>query len=335
VLCAVSNWGNLPNAIVISITKQPPFNPSTDQALGVSFVSIFVVAFVIAFFPCGLCRSISWDYKPNVPQGRDAELKATWKEKPFGSKVHKLLGFRRRKEDHPVVAEERDIERNLSGSEKGDSPPGSNCSPSSTVSQTQSSSSGAAHDESGRKPLRQQMHSGLNYVLHTTVLNPGALALIVSLPIALVPELKALFVDASANGGPDFHGPDGRPPLAFVIDTASSIGGITVPMGLILLGASFARFKIPRPLSRLPISAILATCLAKMVILPVIGIFIVQDMTKSGWIDKKDKVERYVAILVSGTPAAVFQVIVAQLHAPNGDIDTLAAFLLAQYILGE
>jgi predicted permease len=76
-------------------------------------------------------------------------------------------------------------------------------------------------------------------------------------------------------------------------------------MGLLLLGASFARFTIPRPISRLPIAAILATCLAKMVIIPIIGIFIVQAMTQNGLIDKSSKVERFVAILVSGTPAAV------------------------------
>jgi len=50
-------------------------------------------------------------------------------------------------------------------------------------------------------------------------LTPVTLSLIVSLPIALVKPLKALFVDATDAGGPNWHGPDGRPPLFFFIDT--------------------------------------------------------------------------------------------------------------------
>jgi len=325
------------NAIVISITKQPPFNTVTDQPLGVSFVSIFVVAFVIAFFPCGLCDSIAWDYRPGIPQGKEAEVRAAWSEKPLGAKIHKVLGLRRRSVQHEEERiskhEGADLERNLQNDSETIEPLSESNSEEHTVtSQDRSASQMERKQSHTPQSLRRRMHSGMNYVLHTTILNPGALALIISLPIALVPQLKALFVDASSNGGPNFHGPDGRPPLAFMIDTASSIGGLTVPLGLILLGSSFARFTVPRPLSRLPIFAIVATCLAKMVIIPVIGIFVVQSMTKAGLVDKEDKVERYVAILVSGTPAAVFQVIVAQLHAPDGRTDTLAAFLLAQYV---
>ena len=51
------------------------------------------------------------------------------------------------------------------------------------------------------------------------VVTPVTVAIAVSLPIALVKQLKALFVDISDQGGPDWKGPDGKPPLAFVIDT--------------------------------------------------------------------------------------------------------------------
>ena len=49
---------------------------------------------------------------------------------------------------------------------------------------------------------------------------------------------------------------------------------IAVPLALILLGASFARIKVPRPLSRLPIMAMLLVTLVKMVVLPVIDVAI-------------------------------------------------------------
>lgn len=90
-----------------------------------------------------------------------------------------------------------------------------------------------------------------------------------------------------------------------VVTAASFVGALTVPLALILLGSSFARMRIPRPLSRLPIWAILFVCLAKMVLLPTIGIFLVRTMVERGLISKESKTELFVAMLLSGTPASV------------------------------
>lgn len=87
--------------------------------------------------------------------------------------------------------------------------------------------------------------------------------------------------------------------------TAQFIDTIAVPLALILLGASFARIKLPRPLSRLPIMAMLLVTMAKMVLLPVIGVFTVQAMVRARFIPADALVERFVAMLLSGTPAAV------------------------------
>jgi auxin efflux carrier family protein len=86
---------------------------------------------------------------------------------------------------------------------------------------------------------------------------------------------------------------------------AELLGGIAIPLALILLGASFARLRIPRPLSRLPIMAMIAVTAAKMIVLPVIGVFMIQSMVHGGLIDKESKAERFVAVFLSGTPAAV------------------------------
>lgn len=83
------------------------------------------------------------------------------------------------------------------------------------------------------------------------------------------------------------------------------VGNIAVPMALILLGASFARMRIPRPISRLPIPAMLSVCTVKLAILPVIGIFMIQAMVKKGFIPKDAKAELFVAMFLSGTPSAV------------------------------
>ena len=65
----------------------------------------------------------------------------------------------------------------------------------------------------------------------SVVVTPVTITLAISLPIALIDPLKALFVDISAQGGPAFFGPDNRPPLAFMIDT----GALVQPLSLGLI----------------------------------------------------------------------------------------------------
>ena len=40
---------------------------------------------------CGAAQSLSWDYLPAVPQGEDAERRVSWKEKPIGGLVARVL----------------------------------------------------------------------------------------------------------------------------------------------------------------------------------------------------------------------------------------------------
>lgn len=51
--------------------------------------------------------------------------------------------------------------------------------------------------------------------------------------------------------------------------------------------------------------AMLAVSFAKMVFLPIIGVFMVQAMVRGGLIDRDALAERFVAMFLSGTPAAV------------------------------
>lgn len=48
-----------------------------------------------------------------------------------------------------------------------------------------------------------------------------------------------------------------------------------------------------------------AAMAAKMIVLPVIGVFMIQAMVKGGLIDRDALAERFVAMFLSGTPAAV------------------------------
>jgi predicted permease len=120
-------------------------------------------------------------------------------------------------------------------------------------------------------------------------------SILLSFIIALIPELKALFVEVP---GTHIHpGPDGDPPLAFIIDAASFIGAASVPMGLICLGSALARLSIPRGAwSNLPVGSILGLAIGKMIICPVLGVLICKGLVNINIISREDKVLQFVCM---------------------------------------
>lgn len=122
---------------------------------------------------------------------------------------------------------------------------------------------------------------------------PPTIAIFISFPIALIPSLKSLFVTTSASP----RGPDGLAPLAFILDTASFIGAASVPLGLICLGSALARLSVPKPWTRLPLGAIGAFTVAKLFIMPILGVAVCTFFTKVVKIvDEEDKVLRFVCM---------------------------------------
>lgn len=207
--------------------------------MGISFVSIFILIYHIFFWVLGLAHSLSWDYAPGVPQGEAANVRVSWREKPIcGFVLRNILKIENRKDDG------QDLES-----------PGSQTRPAvqielasrhssrvrdeevSTVRRTPHSSAHSCQNS----PARSHSDHGSGTVPPSPTLTPpgvpswlrrvlAAIAVLVtpisstvaiSLLIALVNPLKALFV--SFEGGPSWRAPDGKPPLAFVIDTGSSI----------------------------------------------------------------------------------------------------------------
>ncbi|KAF9021484.1 auxin efflux carrier [Hymenopellis radicata] len=412
VACAISNWGNLPTAIVLTVTKSKPFNADTDPALGVSFVAIFIVSYNIIMWVVGAANSLAWDFAPGVPQGEDALVRVGWREKPVAALIFRLrdkymplpktkdceknpnmepgvdgahakmdttldrtASWQDEKQDQvdvePVITRRTETPSKGKGKESicekelemdpeiqlarrasrlsatsyrsrrpsasvGVRPPTSSLLSPNKSSGTPSSSQlpPAVLDEAEEQPSALELFLGptVMKILRVigTLFSPITMTMYISLICALIPQLKALFV--KSDTGPQYHGPDGNPPLTFVIQTAELVGNINVPLALILLGASFARMQIPKPLSKLPIPAILAVTLAKLAILPVIGFAFSQGLVSHGLVSKDALVERFVGMLLSGTPTAVNQLIVSQLYSKEpSDVDTLCAFLLVQY----
>ncbi|GAA5820326.1 hypothetical protein JCM11251_005576 [Rhodosporidiobolus azoricus] len=168
------------------------------------------------------------------------------------------------------------------------------------------------------------------------VTSPPTVALLVALVISLVPTLRALFVlpeDSNASFQPT--APDGDPPLAILYDTADFIGGASIPIGLSVLGASMAKLKIPRPITLLPLSSVLAMAVIRLALVPIIGYFFVEQLVKSGMVARDNAVLRFVLTLLSCVPTATTQVAYTQIFAPPGtesNADLIAAYLIMQYL---
>lgn len=100
-----------------------------------------------------------------------------------------------------------------------------------------------SHPLTRRQRLLSALKSG---IMHS--LKPPTVSLVCSIIIGVIPVLRNLFVAAeSPNSRFSPLAPDGNPPLSTIYEAASFIGAASVPLGLIVLGASIATIEFPRP----------------------------------------------------------------------------------------
>lgn len=131
-----------------------------------------------------------------------------------------------------------------------------------------------------------------------TLPGPVTITIIVSFIISIITPLKALFVPLTHEDGRPVipFAPDGAPPLSFLLDTATFLGNASVPLGLLCIGASLAQLKIPRRGKDLPLGAICALAFGRLILQPVIAVFIIQELVKVGVINEEDKVLRFIVM---------------------------------------
>ncbi|WVQ69498.1 uncharacterized protein L199_007718 [Kwoniella botswanensis] len=427
VLGMLSNWGNLPTAVVQTLAKSSPFDPDTDVELGVAYIAVFVLVMTVTLFPLGMHKMCAWDFREdNLLGPRPLPIKERWVQRL--SSVKSIFRPSKIKEDDEEQGEKRhDSEMTLSSSENTPASASDEVArPSHGVSKaSKRTSSNDVYDdqeESGdtvapdlvyrarfaggadmsRKKSRASSfhslmestrpipptapleasgiaepcqdpispnpnqlnpvcshHGGESYNYHHLAtpapsihtpkkplkqriwkylepfLTPFMAAIVLGIICSTVRPIKALLVPVdgwSVTRIP--NAPNDEPPLSFIMDTATFLGGISIPGGLVLLGASFGRLKLPKKWSDIPFAAILAMTIFKMVILPLMGIFFIEGLRDhTDLYPKEDKMRTFVAILLSGTPSSVNQLVITQLYNPNGTADTLSTFLLLQYIM--
>ncbi|GAA6055134.1 hypothetical protein JCM3770_007458 [Rhodotorula araucariae] len=169
-----------------------------------------------------------------------------------------------------------------------------------------------------------------------SLLTPPTISLVTALICALVNPLKALFTPVE-NYGWHPTAPDGDPPLAILLDTATFIGNASVPLGLLVLGSTLGRMRIPRPISQLPLYSIFGLALCKVVLLPVIGYSFVRALVQhTSLVSADNHVLQFVMIFFSVVPTATTQCALTVIFAPEdgeSNADILAAYLIAQYAI--
>jgi auxin efflux carrier family protein len=131
------------------------------------------------------------------------------------------------------------------------------------------------------------------------LLKPMPIVVVFSILISLVDPLKALFLPPSPTFHPHFRpiAPDGKPPLAFILDSATFIGGASVPIGLICLGSALAHLRVGSG-TIFPRGAIAALALAKMAVTPILGVGLTRLFVHAGFIHRDDKVLQFVCMCV-------------------------------------
>ncbi|BGO99695.1 Protein M3 [Rhodotorula toruloides] len=387
------NWGDLPTAVIYSIAANAPFNGASDEALGIAYVSGFILVNYISSFPLQGLRLVQVDYHHPPDPARelryeDGEFGAFRKyanRLVFGRPMrHELEEQRCRqlsKEGAGKDVSEGELDLDGRGGEATISAlryrqprlrsiatqtdpnatsrtsrtpvtglSTSDCPPLETVptnlsigsAHTQADQAGAPSDAQASDASLSQHPSTTTRILDSIwrllrpiVTSPPTMVLLSALIIALIPDLRILFIpptSSDASFAPT--APDGLPPLAVLYDTASFVGAASVPLGLIVLGASIAKLRLPKPLSRLPLAGIVAMALIRLVVVPVCGFFFVKQLVKIGMVEETNAVLRFVMVLFSCVPTATNQVTYQIIFAPSGvdsNADLLAAYLLAQY----
>ncbi|KAH7890311.1 auxin efflux carrier [Phlebopus sp. FC_14] len=345
-ILVAGGWGNvgdIPTSVVMSITASVPFNGTEDQNLAISYIAAFILVFSITLFPLGGAKLIAMDYDGPDIEDEDVKEQLRIKQRKittaFGHFVARLgtpvFGRRARAEDVAFDAEKR-----VSNAEVHDhgalftagfgSDP---ISQSSTVVQPDPPSTKEPVAEDSISALLHHRIARQAYSVFRSFLSPVSLSIISSFIIAVVPPLKALFV----SGVPGVHispAPDGQPPLAILMNTATFIGAASVPLGLMTLGSALARLELPSSGWRsLPLGAISGLAVGRLIAMPVLGVLICQGLTYQGLIAADNNVMRFVCIFISCLPTATTQVFLTQVYSGTGNATHLSAFLIPQYAL--
>ncbi|XP_041015240.1 protein PIN-LIKES 2-like [Juglans microcarpa x Juglans regia] len=140
------------------------------------------------------------------------------------------------------------------------------------------------------------------------ILQPPMIASLLAIIIGTVPQLKAFFFGYDA-------------PLSFVTDSLEILGGAMVPSVLLILGGMLAEGPIE---STLGLRTTVGISIARLLVLPVLGIGIVALSDKMNLLVHGDAMYKFVLLLQYTTPSAILLGAIASLRGyAVGEASTL------------
>ncbi|KAH7905444.1 auxin efflux carrier [Hygrophoropsis aurantiaca] len=352
-IVVAGGWGNvgdIPTSVVMSITAAAPFNGTEDENLAVAYIGAFLLVWCVTMFPMGGTRLIAQDFIGPDLDNEEVRHRMRIKRRnmmKFGRFIsgRTRSGFERGHQKEELT----DAEAGEKSIRMSSTAPYIQDSPTPTIQQRASTSEhtddlypakGVAVESADSEspspstlPLSRRIAIQV-YAAIRSILTPASLSIILSFIISVVPPLKALFVPG-VPGTSIPPAPDGQPPLAIIMNTATFIGAASVPIGLMSLGSAMARLEVPKAgnWGTLPLGAIGALAVGRMILMPVLGVVICQGLTQVGIIDPANNVLRFVCIFLSCLPTATTQVFLTQVYSGTGTAEHLSAFLIPQYIL--
>ncbi|CCF60252.1 hypothetical protein KAFR_0J01880 [Kazachstania africana CBS 2517] len=168
-------------------------------------------------------------------------------------------------------------------------------------------------------------------------LRPASIAVILSLTIAFIPWVKALFVVTS--DGPNIkEAPDNEPALSFIMDFTSYVGAASVPFGLMLLGATLGKLKIGKLYPGFWKSAVVLVVLRQCV-MPIFGVLWCDRLVKAGWCNwEDDRMLLFVIAINWGLPTMTTLIYFTASYTPEDclepvQMECVSFFLVLQYPL--
>ncbi|KAI6032583.1 auxin efflux carrier [Pisolithus orientalis] len=329
-----ANVGDIPTSVVMTLMASAPFNGTQDENLAVAYLAAFLLVFCVTLFTFGAVRWLETDF--DGPDIEDEEIQAQLRLKQkrvIGSlaRLGTWMLCRRSKRTTPGGADS-DLEACETVISTEENIHSENATSVPTALGTEGKKENLETTAKIRVPATRRILRGFCNAVRSAS-SPPSLSIVISFIISVVPTLKALFV-AGVPGVNMPSAPDGQPPLAFLLDTATFIGAASVPIGLMTLGSAIARLEIPSGSWRkFPLASIGALATARLVVMPILGVLICQGLTHVGFISAEDKVLRFVCIFFSCLPTATTQVYLTQVYSGTGTAGHLSAYLIPQYIL--
>lgn len=297
IMTAFGNTGNLPLAIVGSVchTKDNPFGKHCNTR-GVAYVSFSQwVAVILVYTLVYHMMEPPMEYYEIVEEGA-AEIEV----EPLNYDISRPLlveaewpGMEDKETEHsktPFIAR---IFKSISGISPSAIP---------DLEFTQENSGNDNSPRSIRCLAEPRVVRRIRIVAEQTpirhILQPPTIASLLAIIIGSVPLLKALFFGYDA-------------PLAFITDSLEILGGAMVPSVMLILGGMLAEG--PND-SRLGLRTTIGIVVARLLVLPLLGIGVVALSDKLNFLVENDAMFRFVLLLQYTSPSAILLGAIASLR---------------------